>query len=74
MSSNLEILQEEILHLSPADRARLLDRLIARLDVDDEAEAAWDALAEERERELTSGTAEAAPVDAAIARLNFRFV
>jgi len=73
MSSNLETLQEEVLHLSPADRARLLDHLITRLDVDGEAEAAWDSLAEERERELTSGTAEAVPVDGVIARLATRF-
>jgi len=73
MSSNLEALQEEVLHLPPADRARLLDRLITSLDVDAEAEAAWDSLAEERELELMSGTAEAAPIDAAIARLETRF-
>jgi hypothetical protein len=73
MPSNLEALQEEVLHLSPADRARLLDRLITSLDVDAEAEAAWDSLAEERERELTSGTAEAVSVDIVVARLETRF-
>jgi hypothetical protein len=73
MSSNLEALQEEVLHLSPADRVRLLDRLIISLDVDVEAEAAWDSLAEEREQELTSGTAEAVPIDVVIARLEARF-
>ena len=44
MSTTLEALQAEVLRLSPADRARLLDRLIASLDVDSEAEAAWDDL------------------------------
>jgi hypothetical protein len=73
MSSNLETLQEEVFHLSPADRARLLDHLINRLDADDEAEAAWDSLAEKREREITSGAAEAMPVDGVIARLATRF-
>jgi hypothetical protein len=73
MSSNLEALQEEVLHLSPADRARLLDRLITSLDVDAEAEAAWDSLAEEREQELTSGTAEAVSIDIVVARLETRF-
>jgi hypothetical protein len=73
MSSNLEALQEEVLHLPPSDRARLLDRLITSLDVDAEAEAAWDSLAEERERELTSGTAEAVSMDVVIARLETRF-
>jgi hypothetical protein len=73
MSSNLETLQEEVLHLSPADRARLLDRLITSLDVDAEAEAAWDSLAEEREQELTSGTVEAVSIDVVVARLETRF-
>jgi len=73
MSSHLEALQEEILHLPPVDRARLLDRLIASLDVDAEAEAAWDSLAEERERELVSKTAEALPIEVVMARLETRF-
>jgi len=73
MSSNLEALQEEVLHLPPADRARLLDRLITSLDADAEAEAAWDSLAEEREQELTSGTAEAVSIDVVITRLETRF-
>ena len=73
MSSNLETLQEQVFHLSPTDRARLLDHLIARIDVDDEAEAAWDVLADERERELTSGAVAALPVDEVIAKLTARF-
>ncbi|MDR2208505.1 MAG: addiction module protein [Azoarcus sp.] len=73
MSSNLEALQEEVLHLPPADRARLLDRLITSLDVDAETEAAWDSLAEERERGLMSGTEEAVSIEVAIARLETRF-
>ena len=74
MSSHLEAQQqEEVLHLPPADRARLLDRLITRLDVDADAEAAWDSLAEERERELTSGTAEAVSIDVVMAKLETSF-
>jgi len=71
--SHLEVLQEEVLHLPPVDRARLLDRLITSLDVDAETEAAWDSLAEERESELMTGTAEAVPIDVVIARLEARF-
>ena len=52
MSTTLETLQAEVLRLSPADRARLLDRLIASLDVDSDAEAAWDDLTDKREQEL----------------------
>ena len=44
MSTTLETLQAEVLRLSPSDRARLLDRLIASLDVDTQAEDAWDAI------------------------------
>ena len=73
MSTSLEALQAEVLRLSPKDRARLLDRLIASLDADLEAESAWDAMAAAREAELTSGTAQAVPLDAALSRLEARF-
>ncbi len=73
MSSNLEALQAEVLRLSPADRARLLDRLVASLDVDASVEAAWDAVADQREQELSAGTVQAVPVEVAIARLEARF-
>jgi hypothetical protein len=73
MSNNLEVLQAEILRLSPSDRARLLDRLITSLDVDAEAEAAWDSLAETREQALRSGALEAVSVEEVIGRLEIRF-
>jgi len=69
----LETLQAEVMRLLPADRAKLLDRLIVSLDVDVEAEAAWDKLADEREQEVASGAATANPVDVVIARLEARF-
>jgi hypothetical protein len=73
MQTPLEALQAEVLRLPPVDRARLLDRLIAGLDVDDKAEAEWDALADAREQELLSGAVQAEPLDAVIARLEARF-
>lgn len=73
MSRSLEALQAEVLRLAPADRAKLLDRLIASLDVDVQVEAAWDAVADQREQELVSGEVEPVPVDIAIARLEARF-
>jgi Putative addiction module component len=73
MSSNLEVLQAEVLRLSPADRARLLDRLVASLDVDASVEAAWDAVADQREQELGSGAVESVPLEVAVARLEARF-
>jgi hypothetical protein len=73
MTITLETLQAEVLRLSPADRARLLDRLIASLDVDAGAEAAWDKLADEREQELSVGVAAAVPLEVVVARLEARF-
>jgi len=73
MPSTLETLQAEVLRLPPKDRARLLDRLIASLDADTEAEAAWDAVAAAREAEMNAGTTQPVPLDAALARLAARF-
>lgn len=73
MLMTLETLQAEVLRLPPADRAKLLDRLIASLDVDAGAEAAWDAVADQREQELQAGTAEAVPLELVVARLEARF-
>ena len=73
MPTTLETLQAEVLRLSPSDRARLLDRLIASLDVDAQAEAAWDAVADEREGQLETGAAQTVSLDVVIARLETRF-
>lgn len=73
MPITLEELQAQVLRLSPADRARLLDRLIASLDVDAQAEAAWDELADRREEELDSGTVETVSLEVIVARLEARF-
>jgi len=73
MSTTLEALQAEVLRLSPKDRARLLDRLIASIDVDTESEAAWDALADQREGEIDTGAVQPVPIEVAIARLEARF-
>jgi hypothetical protein len=70
---SLEALQAEVLRLSPIDRARLLDRLVASLDIDASAEAAWDELADQRESELVSGSAQTVPVEVVVARLEARF-
>lgn len=69
----LETLQAEVLRLPPADRAKLLDRLIASLDADAGAEAAWDEVADQRERELSVGDATAMPLEVVVARLEARF-
>ena len=73
MQAPLETLQSEVLRLSPADRAKLLDRLIASLDVDPDAEAAWDELADMREQQLDAGAAKALPLDMVVAGPEARF-
>lgn len=73
MTIPLETLQAQVLRLPPADRAKLLDRLIASLDADAGAEAAWDALADQREQALAIGVVASVPLEVVIARLEARF-
>jgi len=73
MATSVEALEAEVLRLSPADRTRLLARLIASLDADAEIEAAWDAIADAREAELNSGKVESVPFEEVVARLEARF-
>lgn len=69
MSLTLEALEREVLQLSPADRARLLDRVVASLDADSARDAAWDAVAAGRDAEIGAGRATEVPVDEVLARL-----
>ena len=55
MSSTVETLEAEALQLSAAERARLVERLIASLDIDPEVEAAWAAEVERRNAEVEGG-------------------
>ncbi|MDP3420423.1 MAG: addiction module protein [Thiobacillus sp.] len=73
MNPSLETLQAEMLLLSSSDRAKLLDSLIASLDEDAEAEAAWDALADAREQALRDGTVDTVPLEEVMARLEARY-
>jgi hypothetical protein len=66
---NVETLQAQWLSLSKANRSRLLERLIASLDVDPAAEDAWERLAEARDAELDSGAARPIAIEDAMARL-----
>ena len=69
MELTLDALQAEVLKLSPADRARLLDVLLDSMDEDQEVERQWEQVADERDAELESGAV--SPVDgpAVLARL-----
>ena len=69
MSTPLEALESEVLRLPTADRARLLDRVVASLDADATRDAAWDAVAARRDAEIESGAVQAVPLDQVLARL-----
>ena len=54
-SETVETLEAAALQLTPAERARLVDRLIATLDADPQVEEAWAAEVEHRQSEIESG-------------------
>ena len=56
MSRPVEALAEEVLHLPTEARSRLLDRVIASLDVDRARDRAWDELAARRDSAIDSGS------------------
>ena len=72
MSTNLEILEAEVLQLPPVERSHLLERLITSLDSDPEVEGAWEREADRREAELESGSISAVSGQDAIDRLRAR--
>ena len=73
MSSNVEVLEAEVLKLPAAERARLVDRLIASLDADPEIEEAWAAEVERRQADLESGAARLVPGPETLAKLKAEF-
>jgi putative addiction module component (TIGR02574 family) len=73
MLSTVEALEAEALQLSAAERARLVERLIASLDVDPEVEAAWAAEVERRNAEIENGAVSLIPGPEALAKLKAQF-
>lgn len=73
MSSNLEILQAEALRLPVAERALLVERLIASLDTDPSVEDAWAAEVERRHVEVESGAVTLRPGPETLAKLKAEF-
>ena len=69
MTISIEALESEVLRLSTADRKRLLDRVVQSLDADAARDAAWDAVAAQRDAEIELGNAEAVSLDEALTRL-----
>jgi putative addiction module component (TIGR02574 family) len=62
-------LEAEALNLPPADRARLLERLIESFDRDSKVEEAWLDEALRREQDVLSGKVKLVPGNAAVARV-----
>ncbi len=73
MSSTVEVLEAEALQLSATERARLIERLIASLDIDPEVEDAWAAEVERRNAEIESGAVSLIPGPEAVAKLKAEF-
>jgi len=73
MSSSVEVLEAEVLQLPVAERARLVERLIASLDADPEIEEAWAAEVERRQAQLESGAATLHPGPETLAKLKTEF-
>ncbi len=68
MSQTVEQIEAQALGLSPEDRVRLADRLIASVFEDEAIESAWSAEVEKRIAEIEAGRAELIPASEAIAR------
>lgn len=73
MSSSVEVLEAEVLQLPVAERARLVERLIASLDIDPEVEEAWAAEVERRQAQLESGAVTLRPGPETLAKLKAEF-
>lgn len=69
----VETLEAAALHLSPGERARLVERLIATLDIDPEVEEAWAAEVERRQAEVESGAVSLLPGPETFAKLKAEF-
>lgn len=69
----VETLEAAALRLTPADRARLVDRLIATLDADPEVEEAWAAEVERRQAAIENGTVSLLPGPENLTKLKAEF-
>lgn len=69
MSRPIEELADEVLQLPAEARSRLLDRVVASLDADRARDAAWDAVAAERDAQIESGQVTPVLLEDVLARL-----
>jgi putative addiction module component (TIGR02574 family) len=68
MSNQVDVLEAEAMKLTPEERARLADRLIASLSDDAAIEEAWATEVERRIAEIEAGRVPVVPAAEAIAR------
>jgi putative addiction module component (TIGR02574 family) len=69
MSSVLETVEAAALQLPPTERARLVERLIASLEIDPEVEQSWAAEIERRNAEIERGAVSLLPGPETVAAL-----
>ena len=69
MGMPVEVLESELLQLPKADRIRILDRVVASLDADTARDAAWDAVAAQRDAEADQDPSVLLELDDVLARL-----
>ena len=69
----VETLEAAALQLTPADRARLVDRLIATLDPDPEIEEALATEVDRRQTEIENGTVSLLPGPETLIKLKAEF-
>lgn len=73
MSATIETVEAEALLLSAAERARLIERLIASLDSDPAVEEAWAEEVERRHAEVENGSVTLLSGPEAMAKLKAEF-
>jgi hypothetical protein len=65
----VELLAQQVLQLSAAERSRLLDQVISSLDADHERDALWNELAARRDAEADADPSLLVPGPEALARI-----
>ena len=70
MGTPVEILEAELLQLPKADRIRVLDRVVASLDADAARDAAWNAVAAQRDADADQNPSVMVRLDDVLARLH----
>ena len=70
---SVETLEAAALQLARADRARLVEKLIATLDADPEIEEAWATEVQRRQAEVENGTVSLLPGRETLTKLKAEF-